>query len=275
MRHHIEHSAGRIDYVDTSGDCPVLVRAHGVPMNETQWRKVVPLLTGYRCILPTLPLGGHRQPMRPGADLTHTGVALLLGELLERLDLTDVTLALNDWGGGQFLVSEGRARRVGRVVLVACETFDNFPARTGEGLGGGRPGAGRDLAGRAAAADPLVPAQPTRLRRHEPARHPGRRLRRLDRAREKVPRDAPGLVRAARGLHGSRPGGVDAGRPADASRARPRLTALYPAGRLVEIAHSSTLVPEDQPERLAEATLAFLEDPTWTRVTERATSLLL
>src|SRR6188768_1949115 len=99
MRHHIELSAGRIDFEDTGGDGPVLVLAHGVPMNETQWRKVVPLLPGCRCILPTLPLGGHRQPMRPGADLSHRGVALLLGELLERLDLTDVTLVLNDWGG--------------------------------------------------------------------------------------------------------------------------------------------------------------------------------
>jgi len=42
----------------------------------------------------------------------------------------------------------------------------------------------------------------------------------------------------------------------------PRLAALYPAGRLVEIADSSTLVPEDQPERLAEAILTFLGDPT-------------
>jgi pimeloyl-ACP methyl ester carboxylesterase len=41
----------------------------------------------------------------------------------------------------------------------------------------------------------------------------------------------------------------------------PRLAALYPGGRLVEIADSSTLVPEDQPERLAELVLEFLGDP--------------
>jgi pimeloyl-ACP methyl ester carboxylesterase len=38
----------------------------------------------------------------------------------------------------------------------------------------------------------------------------------------------------------------------------PRLAALYPRGRLVEIADSSTLVPEDQPERLAEVLTDFL-----------------
>lgn len=123
----IELSAGPIDYQDTGGTGPVLVFAHGLPMNETQWRKVVPLLDGYRCVLPTLPLGGHRRPMNRDADLSHRGVARLLGEFIERLDLEEVTLVLNDWGGGQFLVSEEQGRRVARMVLVACEAFDNFP----------------------------------------------------------------------------------------------------------------------------------------------------
>ena len=38
----------------------------------------------------------------------------------------------------------------------------------------------------------------------------------------------------------------------------PRLVELYPQGRLVEIADSSTLVPEDQPQRLAEVLTSFL-----------------
>ncbi|WP_432844789.1 alpha/beta fold hydrolase [Amycolatopsis sp. CA-161197] len=37
-----------------------------------------------------------------------------------------------------------------------------------------------------------------------------------------------------------------------------RLAELFPAGRLVEIADSWTLVPEDQPDRLAEALRDFL-----------------
>jgi pimeloyl-ACP methyl ester carboxylesterase len=106
------------------------VLSHGVPMSPTRWRKVVPLLAGYRCVLPTLPLGGHRIPMRPDADLTSFGVARLLGEFLERLDLKDVTLVLNDWGGGQFLITERFAgsERVARPALVACEAFDNMPS---------------------------------------------------------------------------------------------------------------------------------------------------
>jgi pimeloyl-ACP methyl ester carboxylesterase len=38
----------------------------------------------------------------------------------------------------------------------------------------------------------------------------------------------------------------------------PRLAELYPRARLVELEDSSTLVPEDQPERLAEALTEFL-----------------
>lgn len=37
-----------------------------------------------------------------------------------------------------------------------------------------------------------------------------------------------------------------------------RLAELYPQGRLTEIADSSTLIPEDQPERLAEVLIDFL-----------------
>jgi pimeloyl-ACP methyl ester carboxylesterase len=80
-----------------------------------------------RCIAPTLPLGAHRQPMRPRADLSIDGTALLVAEFLEQLDLHDVTLIMNDWGGPQLLVYHNRTERIGRLVLVACEAFDNFP----------------------------------------------------------------------------------------------------------------------------------------------------
>jgi pimeloyl-ACP methyl ester carboxylesterase len=38
----------------------------------------------------------------------------------------------------------------------------------------------------------------------------------------------------------------------------PRLAGLFPQGQLVEIADSSTLIPEDQPEQLAKALTDFL-----------------
>lgn len=270
----IELSAGPIDYQDTGGSGPVLVFTHGVPMNETQWRKVVPLLTGNRCILPTLPLGGQRQPMHPDADLSQRGVALLLGEFLERLELDDVTLVLNDWGGGQFLISEGRADRVGRLVLVACEAFDNFPPAPAKPLA---------LAGKVPGGIWLMmQLLRTKTFRHHPRFYGGMSLRGVpddvmddwfapalrDRAvRRDFAKFATSAPDRATLLAWSellrsydRPVLVvwateDRLMPREHG---PRLAALYPQGRLVEIADSSTLIPEDQPERLAEALTEFL-----------------
>src|SRR5258707_13076989 len=123
----IELSAGVIDYEDTGGEGPVLVFLHGLLMDGTVWRKVVAdLRDDYRCVLPTLPLGGHRRPMRPDADLALRGMALLASEVLDRLGLERVTLVMNDWGGAQILLSERRTDRIAQVVLTDCEAFYNY-----------------------------------------------------------------------------------------------------------------------------------------------------
>ena len=120
-----ELTAGPIDYIDTGGDGPTVVLLHGVLMTHTVWNRVIAeLAPRFRCIAPTLPLGAHRQPMRPGADLSIDGIALLVAELLERLELGEVTLIMNDWGGPQLLVDHGRTERISRLVLVACEAFE-------------------------------------------------------------------------------------------------------------------------------------------------------
>lgn len=137
----VELSAGTIKYEDTGGSGPVVVLLHGLAMDGSLWRHVVAdLRPDYRCVVPTLPLGGHRRPMRPDADLSLRAMVRLVGEFLERLALRDVTLVGNDWGGAQLLISEGRAERVGRLVLVACEAFDNYPP--------GLPGKAAELAAR-------------------------------------------------------------------------------------------------------------------------------
>lgn len=124
----LELSAGVVEYEDTGGEGPVVVLLHGVAMDGSLWRHVVAdLRDGHRCVVPTLPLGGHRRPMRPDADLSVLGVARLVAEFLDALGLTDVTLVMNDWGGAQALVADGRDQRIGRLVITSCEAFDNFP----------------------------------------------------------------------------------------------------------------------------------------------------
>src|SRR5215207_7170732 len=97
-------------------------------MNGSLWRGVVAdLREDHHCIVPTLPLGGHCRPMHPDADLSIFGMARLVAAFLAELDLNEVTLVGNDWGGAQLLVSEGLDERVGRLVLASCEAFDNYP----------------------------------------------------------------------------------------------------------------------------------------------------
>lgn len=121
-------SAGDIEYEDTGGSGPVLVFLHGVLMDGTLWRKIVAQLqTEYRCVVPGLPLGGHHKPMNRDADLSILAQVRLVAEFLDTLDLDDVTLLGNDWGGAQLLVSEQVDSRVCRLVLTSCEAFDNYP----------------------------------------------------------------------------------------------------------------------------------------------------
>ena len=65
---------------------------------------------------PNMPLGSHRRPMNPDADLSLLGMGRIVAELIERLELDDVTLVFNDWGGAQTMVSHGLLDGVGRLV---------------------------------------------------------------------------------------------------------------------------------------------------------------
>jgi pimeloyl-ACP methyl ester carboxylesterase len=119
--------AGEIDY-DETGAGPPVVLLHGLLMDHTIWDRVLPLLPpGFRYLRPVLPLGAHRHPMRPDADLTLSGQVAIVADLLDALALEDVTLAHSDWGGGLFLTAHGRDGRVARQVILPCEAFDNFP----------------------------------------------------------------------------------------------------------------------------------------------------
>jgi pimeloyl-ACP methyl ester carboxylesterase len=123
----IELSWATLDYVDTGGPGPTVLFVHGLLVDGTLWRKVVTRLDGYRCVVPTLPLGSHRTPVRDRAALTPTGVADLIAEFMERLELNDVTIVANDTGGAitQLLLTR-RPERIARVVLTPCDAFENF-----------------------------------------------------------------------------------------------------------------------------------------------------
>lgn len=124
----LELSAGVVEYEDSGGDGPVLVLIGGLAMDWRLWQRVIKELgADYRCIAPTMPFGSHRRPMNRDADLSLRGLGRIVAEFIERLELHDVTLAFNDWGGAQTMIADGLMDRVDRLVLVSCEAFDNYP----------------------------------------------------------------------------------------------------------------------------------------------------
>jgi len=118
---------GTINYRD-SGQGPPIVLVHGLLVDGQLWRKVTPLLQDrFRCIVPDLPLGSHRTPMREDADLSPPGLARLIAGFLESLELEDVVLVANDTGGAiSQITAANHPERIGRLVLTNCDAFENF-----------------------------------------------------------------------------------------------------------------------------------------------------
>ena len=113
------------------GGGPLVVLLHGVLMNGSLLDTVTDgLRDPCRGIVPELPFGAHNTPMPGGPDLSLPALATLIAEFLAELDLHRVTLVCNDWGGAQLLISPGGTDRVANLVLVSCETFDNYPPGT-------------------------------------------------------------------------------------------------------------------------------------------------
>jgi len=274
----VELAAGPIEYEDTGGAGPLVVLLHGLAMSGSVWRHVVAdLRADHRCVVPTLPLGGHRRAMHPDADLSLSGMVGLVADFLDFLDLRDVTLVGNDWGGAQLLVTQRRDERVGRLVLAACEAFDNYPP--------GIPGRLAGLSAKTSVAT-YVMAQSMRLRplrrapmswgwmSKRPVPHEvmdewfrplvtSRAIRRDFRAYAgSVPAKATLLDWAERQRAFDRPVLVVW---ATEDRLMPRahgqrLVEHFHDARLVEIADSYTLIPEDQPGQLSGAIRRFIND---------------
>jgi pimeloyl-ACP methyl ester carboxylesterase len=272
----LELTAGTIDYEDTGGDGPVLVLLGGLVMDGSVWDPMVELLrVRHRCVVPTLPLGAHRQPMRPDADLTLAGYARMVAELLDRLDLQEVTLVQNDHAAAIVLAGEAPAR-VARIVISSCEAFENFPPglpgkniRATAFIPGGLFLSMQALRVRALRRLPIAfgwmskrplpdelldrwlePLQTQRGVRRDLRRYAtSARRRQMIEACERLGAfERPALVvwtpedRVQRPEHGR------------------RLAALLPDARLVEIADSYTLIMRDQPEAFARAVADFVAE---------------
>lgn len=257
-----------------SGEGPPVVFLHGLLMAGSLWSEVMSRLAGFRCLAPDLPLGGHTIALREDADTSPPGVATMVGDFLEALDLEDVTLVANDTGGAiAQIFAAPRPPRLGRLLLTNCDAFENF-----------LPPGFRYL--QLAAKLPLASAVAVQSMRIKPLRRtplsfgwlakPGRLSDELldswiqpSLHDAGVRRDVRKLLRgirasdtieAAKELRVFDRPALIVWAPEDRHfkvRYGERLAATIPGGRLVRIEDSMTLIPLDQPARLAELITEF------------------
>jgi pimeloyl-ACP methyl ester carboxylesterase len=116
----------------TRGQGRPVVFVHGVYIGGALWDGVAGRLDGVCCVVPTWPLGAHRDPA-PDADLSARAIAQRIPAFLEALDLRDVVLVGNDTGGGLCLAALGTAHlgidRIGALVLTNCDSYEHFPPK--------------------------------------------------------------------------------------------------------------------------------------------------
>jgi pimeloyl-ACP methyl ester carboxylesterase len=277
-RRTVDVPAGTIDYRERGSGRPV-VFVHGVGVNGDLWRKVAPPLVGAdgcRCIAPDWPLGGHSRPLRPDVDLSLPGLARIVADFLDALDLTDVTVVANDTGGAvtQWLVGH-HAERIGSLVLTSCDAFEKFPPAPQLYL---KPAARMRVLGavtwavqfKAVQRTPTAygwttknPIDPAIMRSYTSHLRADRGVRR-DLERLLLAVDTSYTHEAAESLRRfDKPALVvwaadDKLFPREHGR---RLAELLPQGRFELIAGSRTFIPEEQPERLVAMIRDFLSSP--------------
>ena len=127
-RKEVKLPAGTIRYREAGEGKPV-VFVHGFLVDGRLWDGVVDSLSDRcRCLAPDWPMGAHQVALNPDADLTPPGVARLIADFLDRLELEDVTIVGNDSGGAiSQVLAANHPQRIGRLALTNCDTHENFP----------------------------------------------------------------------------------------------------------------------------------------------------
>jgi haloalkane dehalogenase len=90
----------RMHYLD-EGTGEVILCMHGQPAWSYLYRKMIPLLTaaGYRVIAPDLIGFGKSDKPTDRANYTYANHVLWVKNLIEKLDLNNLTIIGQDWGG--------------------------------------------------------------------------------------------------------------------------------------------------------------------------------
>jgi haloalkane dehalogenase len=112
-----ESSVGRVHYVDEGEGRPI-VFCHGQPMWSFLYRRIVLGLSDrFRCVVIDYP--GYGLSVRPdGYGYTPREHAAVLGELVDHLELDDMIVMGQDWGGPVSMsMAAARSARVSGLIL--------------------------------------------------------------------------------------------------------------------------------------------------------------
>lgn len=113
----VEVGGSLVHHVD-EGDGPTLLLLHGNPTWSFVYRDVIRLLRDdFRCVALDYP-GMGLSTAAPGYACTPQEHATVVASFVERLDLTDVTLVVQDWGGpiGLWAAEQRPERYAGLIV---------------------------------------------------------------------------------------------------------------------------------------------------------------
>ncbi len=118
--HYINVDGLKMHYIDEGNkDGEVILALHGEPTWSYLYRKFIPVLSNYRFIAPDFIGFGKSEKLVQLSDYSYTLHYNSIKKFIEQLDLNDITLVVQDWGGliGLGVLGElpGRFKRV--VIL--------------------------------------------------------------------------------------------------------------------------------------------------------------
>ncbi len=95
---YVEINGSKMHYIDEGAGDPILF-LHGNPTSSYLWRNIIPYLVPHgRCI--ALDLIGMGKSDKPDLDYRFFDHSKYVEGFIEKLDLTNITLVIHDWGSG-------------------------------------------------------------------------------------------------------------------------------------------------------------------------------
>ena len=123
----------KIHFID-EGQGPVIWMMHGMPMWSYVYRKLIPPLVaaGYRCFAPDLMgFGLSDNPDKEDEHTLKTHVAMMT-ELVNQLELKNITIIGQDWGGPISLKYAIENKNNIRSIILLNTFIERFPVNQKE-----------------------------------------------------------------------------------------------------------------------------------------------